>query len=227
MALLMPVALMANVSDANAQRKNYTSHEVRRAEIPAYDPASEQVNIPDAVSDNAPKIADKAGDVYDDAADSVKSGWKSVKHSAKKMMNDDDHHQKNRKGGWHDNNGNYYHNKYKDGKMMNCGCLNDKNCMSNCNKNMKQRFVAKKTADIDEDYNEAIHKINKSGFNADQKDLLIKQTRENRELAVKHVKERAELRAEHRKQRVDMNMSDAMLSQKINRKAVKEVDDID
>lgn len=82
MSLALPAMILAGIGSANAQRKNTTSHDVRRAEIPAYDPASEQPNIPDAISNNSGKIknaanktADAVSDAYDKTADTVSDAY--------------------------------------------------------------------------------------------------------------------------------------------------------
>ena len=94
--------------------------------------------------------------------------------------------------------------------------------MGDCMKKMNKNWVADKTADIQEDYNEAVQKINQSNFSSNQKELLMKQARENQDLAVEQLKDRADLRMKHSEQRLDMNMGD-MMGDKANYKAVKKV----
>lgn len=154
MAAILPMALLAHISDASAQRKNTT-----------------EKDIPAAVQQ-----------VQNDAA-------------AHKM-----HDQKMMKK--HDKMAKY------DKKMMKQG-----------------EWLNKKTAEINEDYNEAIEKINKSSFSDANKNILKTQAQENRDLALKQVKERADLKAKHWEARKAMR--NEMMAEKANHKAVKEVEDID
>lgn len=85
--------------------------------------------------------------------------------------------------------------------------------------------LEKQNREINEDYDEAVEKIGKSSFSAEQKQALTKQAAENRDLAMKQAKEKHDLRMKHWKARE--GMKDAMKAEKHNRKAVKEVDDID
>ncbi len=234
MSLALPAMILAGIGSANAQRKNTTSHDVRRAEIPAYDPASEQPNIPDAISNNSGKIknaanktADAVSDAYDKTADTVSDAYDKAGRKINRAMGNGHHD----RGGWHADKkghgkkamGGHKDGKMnKDGKMMKCGCHGDKNCMGNCLKKMNKNWTADKTADIQEEYNEAVKKINQSNFSSNQKELLMKQARENQDLALKQMKERAELRVKHGEQRLNMNMGDMMMD-KANRKAVKKV----
>lgn len=255
MSLALPAMILAGAGSANAQRKNTTSHDVRRAEIPAYDPASEQPNIPDAISNNSGKIkkaannaadavsdaynntADAVSDAYDKTADTVSDAYDKAGRKINRAMGDNNHdrggwhadkkgHHKKAMGGYKDGKMNknvrYNDGSYKDGKKWNCGCHGDKNCMGNCMKKMNKNWVADKTADIQEDYNEAVQKINQSNFSSNQKELLMKQARENQDLAVEQLKDRADLRMKHSEQRLDMNMGD-MMGDKANYKAVKKV----
>lgn len=176
LAFVLPAAMMFSLVDANAQRKNTTSHDVKV--------------VHQTIEETAPAQPYQA----------QPEGY--YRHD--KMMR-------------------------KDGKMMkncDCGCKKDKNCMGNCVKKQQGRYIEKETAEIDEDYNKALNKINKSGFNKNQKDILAKQASENRDLAVKQVNERAALRKYHMQQRMEAGMSQ-MMDEKANRKAVKKVMEID
>lgn len=122
------------------------------------------------------------------------------------------------------------HNKHhkKSGKKLDCGCDNEtkdgckcpkgKKCDSGCMKNR----MSEKTKDINEEYNTAIKKIDKSGFTQEQKELLVKQARENRDLAIEQMKARNDMRQRHMDARMKMNMQE-MMGEKANRKAVKAV----
>lgn len=93
-----------------------------------------------------------------------------------------------------------------------------KKCDSGCMKNR----MNEKTKDINEEYNTAIKKIDKSGFTQEQKELLVKQARENRDLAMEQMKARSDMRQRHMDARMKMNMQE-MMGEKANRKAVKAV----
>ena len=80
----------------------------------------------------------------------------------------------------------------------------------------------KKTEDRGEKKNTAIKKIDKSGFTQEQKELLVKQARENRDLAMEQMKARSDMRQRHMDARMKMNMQE-MMGEKANRKAVKAV----
>ena len=81
--------------------------------------------------------------------------------------------------------------------------------------------------EINEDYNKALKKINKSTFNADQKKMLTSQAAENRDLAVKQLKERTDLMKKHRDARMNSDgFKAAVKAEHANKKAVKEVREI-
>lgn len=79
--------------------------------------------------------------------------------------------------------------------------------------------------DINEDYQKALRKIDKSSFSDEQKSLLKKQAAQSKELALKQLQERSQMAEQHQKAREALNMQDAMHS-KANRKAVKKIHDI-
>ncbi len=122
------------------------------------------------------------------------------------------------------------HNKHhkENSKKLDCGCDNGakdgckcpkgRKCDSGCMKNR----MNEKTKDINEEYNTAIKKIDKSGFTQEQKELLVKQARENRDLAMEQMKARSDMRQRHMDARMKMNMQE-MMGEKANRKAVKAV----
>lgn len=86
------------------------------------------------------------------------------------------------------------------------------------------RWLNKENAEINEDYDEAIHKINKSSLSQEAKDLLISQAKSNKELALEHAKEISEQRAKNMDAR--QKYKDQFMQEKRNMKAVKEVEDI-
>lgn len=203
LAFVLPAAMMFSIVDANAQRRNTTNHDVKAA-IPAYDPEAEQPNIPDAVRDH---YRDNKNIRVRDA-DYDKGGFRDYKHKAK-----------------HDG-----YNYYRDGEgkakdHFDCGCRKDKKCLGDCMKKNSGRWIEKKTADINEEYDEAVEKVYKTSFNQDQKKLLIKQAKENRDMAIEQLKDRAELRKNHMQERMDAGMGNLM-GEKANRKAIKEIMDI-
>lgn len=120
-----------------------------------------------------------------------------------------------------------------------CGCGKmsmDKNCacakkmdgkeMMKTNKLMDKSYqYDKDKADIEEDYQEALEKVNKSSFSEANKKILKNQAGENRDLALKQAKMRNDLRVKHIDAR--KNMKEEMLKDKKNRKAVKEIMSID
>lgn len=99
-----------------------------------------------------------------------------------------------------------------------CKCPKGRKCDSGCMKNR----MNEKTKDINEEYNTAIKKIDKSGFTQEQKELLVKQARENRDLAMEQMKARSDMRQRHMDARMKMNMQE-MMGEKANRKAVKAI----
>lgn len=88
-----------------------------------------------------------------------------------------------------------------------------------------QKKMQENTREINEDYQKALHKIDKSSFSDEQKTLLKKQAAENKDLALKQSQERAQQAEKHMKARKALNMQDAM-HDKANRKAVKEIHEI-
>lgn len=81
--------------------------------------------------------------------------------------------------------------------------------------------------EINEDYEKATKKINKSTFNDEQKKMLMNQAKENKNLAMKQNKERMDMMKKHWDQRMnDEGFKAAMKAEKANKKAVKEVKEI-
>lgn len=103
--------------------------------------------------------------------------------------------------------------------------------VANAEKNPMQMKMDEKLKhqekEINEDYEKAIKKINKSTFNDEQKKMLISQAKENKTLAMKQNKERIEIMKKHWNQRMmDDGFKAAMEAEKANKKAVKEVKEI-
>ena len=124
-----------------------------------------------------------------------------------------------------------------------CNCGKDAKCMKKCGKMMKHdnkmmkkdggknwgkhhdKMMKEQSKEINEDYSKAMRKIDNSGFNAEQKELLKKQAAENRDFSMKQMAERQKMMEKHMQARKAMNMQD-MMQDKANRKAVKKVSKI-
>lgn len=132
----------------------------------------------------------------------------------------------------------YQRKMMRKGNMPGCNCMeNDQAADCGCKKMAdykdkhdgkmmdKARWYEKDKADINEDYQEAIEKVNRSTFSDANKKILKQQAAENRDLALKQAKEKNDLRIKHFDGR--KGMRDQMMQDKRNRKAVKEVMDID
>lgn len=102
--------------------------------------------------------------------------------------------------------------------------MHDKKMMKKMQKHNPERWLAKETADINEDYNEAVYKIGKTGLPQDAKDLLLSQAKGNKELALKQAKEKSDQLMKNMSAREKFR--DQILQEKRNRKAVREVEDI-
>ena len=123
-----------------------------------------------------------------------------------------------------------------------CKCGQDAACMKKCNKMQKseqfadrhhkrvekpagkhhRKMIEEKKYDIEEDYNKALRRIDKSSFNQEQKDLLKKQAQQNRDFALKQVNDRQQLMQQQMQARQNLDMR-AMTEHKANRKALKSV----
>lgn len=94
-------------------------------------------------------------------------------------------------------------------------------------KHSPDEWMKKENHDINEDYEKALRKINKSSFSQDQKNMLMKQASENKNLAIKQIKEKSDLMKKHWDARKNSEgFKKAMKEEKANRKAVKEVREI-
>ncbi len=85
-------------------------------------------------------------------------------------------------------------------------------------------WLEKENAEINEDYQEAVARINKSSLPQDYKDLLMKQAMSNKEFAMKQAQAKSEILGQNWKARETFPQD--LMKEKANRKAVKEVDDI-
>lgn len=100
----------------------------------------------------------------------------------------------------------------------------DKKMMKKMQKHNPERWLAKETAEINEDYSEAVYKVGKTSLPQDAKDLLLSQAKANKELALKQAKEKSDLMMRNMEAREKFR--DQILQEKRNRKAVREVEDI-
>ncbi len=184
-ALLLPVLLFA--TDVSAQRKNYTSHDVKPLNRPVNDmpggenPIADGMNMKqDATMPNCP--CTKAADETD--CPCARKAKKASKHA-----------DKNKK-----------HDKQKGLK--------------------KHSKLQEQIDEVNDNYDEAVEKISKSDFNQQQKDLLIRQARENRDFATIKIKTDAHLRYCHKKERKELGIDKKDLDKEVNKKALKAVDKI-
>lgn len=105
--------------------------------------------------------------------------------------------------------------------------VNVESTMPTADKHMKKSasHLERKMADIEEDYNEALNKLNKSSFDEAQKKMLNDQLQENKEFAIKTAREKNGLTMKHWKLRQSMRQE--LKKDKSKRKVIKEIDDID
>lgn len=111
-------------------------------------------------------------------------------------------------------------------------CLKTNFCAQNCMcdksstkhlKHKKNKKHHEKIKDIQEEYNEAVEKINNSNLNEEQKKLLIQQANENKSLALKQQQDWNDLHILQQKQRNDANI----YANKENKKLLKKIDKLD
>jgi len=100
----------------------------------------------------------------------------------------------------------------------------DAKAMKKMMKHNPERWLEKETAEINEDYDEAVYKIGQTNLSEDAKDLLLSQAKSNKELALKQAKEKSEQMADNMEEREKFR--DQFLQEKRNVKAVREVEDI-
>lgn len=91
-------------------------------------------------------------------------------------------------------------------------------------KDHRRDWAEDKLEDINDDYQKAIKKIDKSSFNEEQKKLLTAQAEANRNLATAQIKAVSEQMTKNRNERA--SFKEAIRASRENRKAVREIDDI-
>lgn len=109
-----------------------------------------------------------------------------------------------------------------------CDCVNQKDCTKHCGKKMQDDRKGKKQhdrmreerAELEENYNEALAKIQASKLSGPQKDLLVKHANENKDLMLRQLDERQQLIQAHTRQ---YKNDDFPMDNKADRKAVKKV----
>lgn len=106
--------------------------------------------------------------------------------------------------------------------MQKMPCNKDKKCDKMMD---SSKWLDKKNRDINEEYNEALEKINKSTLSEANKSILKSQAAETRDLVMKQAKERSEMMGKQFDARKGMRSE--IQASKQNRKAVKEIMDID
>ncbi len=104
-----------------------------------------------------------------------------------------------------------------------CGCA--KGMMKKNKKMMKSdKKMQEEMSEINEDYQKALKKIDKSDFSAPQKEALKNQAMENKNLAEKQLQEKQQLIQKHRMANKDLMMQ--AKENKADRKALKEIREI-
>lgn len=215
LSLILPVAVIAGLNQAEAKHRGFLD---TNNQVSDEAPAAMATNPSEAyktkaqdtynnaiddtknyVGDKAEKAGDYISDKASDAKDYAKDKYKDAKKYVNEKTDNAENYAKNKK---HD-----YDKKHDCDKMKNKG-----------------HWLEKETKEINEDFDEANYKIEKSQLSADQKNILKKQAKENRDLALKQAKERSDLMKEQRQAREAFR--DDIMKDKSNRKAVKEVNDI-
>lgn len=118
------------------------------------------------------------------------------------------------------------HDKHNRGGS--CDCASQKDCAKHCGKKMHDDRKDKKhhdlmreeRAELEENYNEALAKIQASKLSGPQKDLLVKHANENKDLMLRQLDERQQLMQAHIRQ---YKNDDFPMDNKADRKAVKKV----
>lgn len=121
-----------------------------------------------------------------------------------------------------------------------CNCGQDKKCLKECKKMMKKehkddkkhkekkhhhKMIQEQTEEINESYAKALHKIEKSSFSPEQKELLKKQAQQNRDWALQKMNEYQQLMQQQMQARQKLDMQ-ALMKDKDNRKLVKRISEI-
>ncbi len=89
------------------------------------------------------------------------------------------------------------------------------------------KMFGEERKEIEEDYNKAMHSIEKSSFNANQKGMLKKQADENRKLVLSQIDAREKLAKEHMEARkASEEFQKAVKAEKSNRKVLKKINEI-
>lgn len=111
--------------------------------------------------------------------------------------------------------------KHKDKKHK------DKHNMESLKKGAKSysdKWLANKTEDINEDFDEAVYKIGKTSMPQELKDLLVKQAQENKNLALKQAEE---VNNQLKKQSLAREkFHEQFMNEKMNKKIIKRIDEI-
>ncbi len=96
--------------------------------------------------------------------------------------------------------------------------------MKKAAKKSNNQWLARKSDDINEDFDEAVYKIGKSSLPQEVKNLLLSQANEDKNLALKQAKETSSLLE---KQQLSRNKFSAVLAaDKHSKKLIKKIDDI-
>ena len=96
--------------------------------------------------------------------------------------------------------------------------------MKKAAKKSHSQWLARKSADINEDFDEAIYKIGKTSMPQELKDLLIKQAQENKTLALKQA---SEVNNQLKKQSLAREkFHEQFMNEKMNKKIIKRIDEI-
>lgn len=127
-----------------------------------------------------------------------------------------------------------------------CNCGQDKKCLKECKKMMKKdqkkdkkhkdkkekkdkkshhKMVQEQTEEINESYAKALHKIEKSSFSPEQKELLKQQAEQNRDWALQKMNEYQQLMQQQMQARQKLDMQ-ALMKDKDNRKLIKRISEI-
>ncbi len=87
-------------------------------------------------------------------------------------------------------------------------------------------WLEKENAEIQEDYSEAVSKINHSSFSQSQKDILMQQANDNKALALSQAQAKNDQLQKNREARKAFTDGDGYFADKKARKVFKEIDDI-
>ena len=91
-------------------------------------------------------------------------------------------------------------------------------------KSYSDKWLANKTEDINEDFDEAVYKIGKTSMPQELKDLLVKQAQENKNLALKQAEE---VNNQLKKQSLAREkFHEQFMNEKMNKKIIKRIDEI-